>query len=209
MSDPCAGCCRGDPAPSPAQTVSPRAWLPGFFALAVIWGASFLFIKVGVSELHPLYVTLGRVLTGMVTLLVVLAVTRDRLPRDLRLWGHMSLVGVIGTALPFTLFAYGEQRVSSTLAGIWNATTPLVVLPLAVWIFRTERMTWRRAVGLGMGFVGVLVILGVWQRRRRLGAHRPAHVPRRGGLLRLRHPLLQALRRRPAPSRAWRSRPCS
>jgi drug/metabolite transporter (DMT)-like permease len=147
----------------PPNTPAPvRSWLPGFLALAVIWGASFLFIKVGVRELHPLYVTLGRVVTGMVTLLVVLALTRDRLPRDLRLWGHMTVVGVVGTALPFTLFAYGEQRVSSTLAGIWNATTPLVVLPLAVWLFRTERMTWRRAVGLGMGFVGVLVILGFW-----------------------------------------------
>ena len=150
-------------APIPSSTVPARAWLPGFVALALIWGASFLFIKVGVAELHPLYVTLGRVLTGMVTLLVVLAVTRDRLPRDLRLWGHMILVGVVGTALPFTLFAYGEQRISSTLAGIWNATTPLVVLPLAVWIFRTERMTGRRATGLGLGFVGVLVILGAWQ----------------------------------------------
>jgi len=155
--------------PSQSQTQSQtrpeavRAWLPGFLALALIWGASFLFIKVGVSELHPLYVTLGRVLIGAVTLGVVLAVTRDRLPRDLRLWAHIALVGVFGTALPFTLFAYGEQRVSSSLAGIWNATTPLVVLPLAVWLFRTERMTWQRATGLGMGFVGVLVILGVWQ----------------------------------------------
>jgi drug/metabolite transporter (DMT)-like permease len=136
--------------------------LPGFGALALIWGASFLFIKVGVRELHPLYVTLGRVAVGAITLLVVLLVTRDRLPRDARLWTHMTAVGVVGTALPFTLFAYGEQRVASTVAGIWNATTPLVVLPLAVWVFRTERMTWRRAVGLGTGFVGVLVILGVW-----------------------------------------------
>lgn len=131
--------------------------------LAVIWGSSFLFIKIGVSSLHPLYVTLGRVLVGALVLLAVLAITRDRLPRDPHLWGHVALVGLLGTALPFALFAYGEQRISSTLAGIWNATTPLVVLPLAVWVFRTERMTWRRAVGLGLGFVGVLVILGVWR----------------------------------------------
>jgi drug/metabolite transporter (DMT)-like permease len=155
------------PAPSTSATATTpsaarAAWLPGFAALALIWGASFLFIKVGVRELHPLYVTLGRVAVGSVTLLVVLVITRDRLPRDLRMWAHMTAVGVIGTALPFTLFAYGEQRVASTIAGIWNATTPLVVLPLAVWVFRTERMTWRRAVGLATGFVGVLVILGVW-----------------------------------------------
>ncbi|MGI5146234.1 DMT family transporter [Plantactinospora sp. CA-294935] len=140
-----------------------KSWLPGFFALGAIWGSSFLFIKVGIREMHPVYVTLGRVGAGAVTLLIVLAVLRDRLPRDPMLWLHTALYSAIGVALPFTLFGYGEQRVSSMLAGIWNATTPLVVLPLAVLVFRTERMTVRRGVGLGLGFVGVLVVLGVWQ----------------------------------------------
>ncbi|CAN5880161.1 DMT family transporter [soil metagenome] len=145
------------------QQAPVRSWLPGFLALAVIWGSSFLFIKVGVAELHPLYVTLGRVAIGALTLLSALAVTRTPLPRDLRLWAHLTVVGTFGVALPFTLFAYGEERISSTLAGIWNATTPLVVLPLAVLVFRTEPMTRRRVVGLVLGFLGVLVILGVWQ----------------------------------------------
>ncbi|MCT2276374.1 DMT family transporter [Micromonospora chalcea] len=140
-----------------------RSWLPGFVALAAIWGSSFLFIKVGVAELHPVHLTLYRVATGAVTLLVVLAVLRDRLPRDLRVWGHMLVVAAFGVAVPFTLFGYGEQRVESMLAGIWNATTPLIVLPLAVLVFRTERLTARRAVGLALGFVGVLVVLGVWE----------------------------------------------
>lgn len=61
----------------------------------------------------------------------MLAVTRDRLPRDPRLWGHLAVVGALGVTVPFTLFGYGEQRVSSVLAGIWNAATPLVALPLA------------------------------------------------------------------------------
>lgn len=140
-----------------------RDWLPGFLFLAAIWGSSFLFIKVGVGELHPLYVTLGRCGAGALTLLVVLAVMRDRLPRDPKLWLHLAVGGVLGVALPFTLFGYGEQRVPSMLAGIWNATTPLVVLPMAVLVFRTERMTARRVVGLALGFIGVLVVLGAWQ----------------------------------------------
>jgi drug/metabolite transporter (DMT)-like permease len=140
-----------------------RTWLPGFLAVAVIWGASFLFIKIGVRELHPLYVALGRVGAGAFTLLVALVVLRDRLPRDPLLWLHSTVTAGIGVALPFTLFGYGEQRVSSILAGIWNATTPLVVLPMAVLIFRTERMTARRAIGMTLGFVGVLVLLGAWQ----------------------------------------------
>ncbi|MCW6004125.1 DMT family transporter [Micromonospora sp. CPCC 205371] len=140
-----------------------RGFLPGFLALAVIWGASFLFIKVGVRELHPLYLTLFRVGAGALTLLVVLAIGRQRLPRDPRLWGHLTVVAAIGVALPFSLFGFGEERVSSVLAGIWNATTPLVALPMAVLVFRTERMNTRRAIGIGLGFVGVLTVLGVWQ----------------------------------------------
>src|SRR4051812_35138217 len=131
--------------------------------LAVIWGSSFLFIKVGVSELPPLYVALGRVASGAAVLLAVVLITRDRLPSTARVWAHNAVVGVVGVAAPFTLFGYGEQRIPSLLAGIWNSTTPLVVLPMAVVVFRIERMTVRRVVGLGLGFVGALVILGVWQ----------------------------------------------
>lgn len=148
---------------APAELPGLRAWLPSFLLLAVIWGTSFLFIKVGVRELHPLWLTFGRVAAGAVVLLVVLAVTRDRLPRELRLWGHLSVVAALGVVFPFTLFGYGEQRVSSVLAGIWNAATPLVALPLAVLVFRTERMTRRRAAGITVGFLGVLIVLGVWR----------------------------------------------
>ncbi|MGN9813235.1 DMT family transporter [Micromonospora sp. BQ11] len=140
-----------------------RSWLPGFVALGAIWGSSFLFIKVGVAELHPLHLTLYRVAAGAVTLLVVLAVLRDRLPREPRIWAHLFVIAALGVALPFTLFGYGEQRVESMLAGIWNATTPLVVLPMAVLVFRTERLTARSAIGLALGFAGVLVVLGVWE----------------------------------------------
>ena len=138
-------------------------WIPGLLLLSAIWGSSFLFIKVGVSELPALFVALGRVAGGALALLVVVAVTRDRLPRDLRAWGHHAVVAVVGVAAPFSLFAFGEQRVSSVLAGIWNSITPLVVLPMAVLVFRTEKMTSRRLIGLALGFVGALVVLGVWQ----------------------------------------------
>ena len=146
-----------------APVVARRWFLPGFFALGAIWGSSFLFIKVGIRELHPLYVTLGRVGTGAVVLLAVLFVLRDRLPRDPRLWAHLAVLGAVGVAVPFTLFGFGEQRIPSLLAGIWNATTPLVALPLAALAFRTERLTARRVTGIGLGFAGVLVVLGVWQ----------------------------------------------
>lgn len=147
----------------PGAVVGARAWLPAFGLLALIWGTSFLFIKVGVRELHPLWLTFGRVAAGTATLLVVLAARRDRLPRDPRLWMHLFVIAALGVSMPFTLFGFGEQRVPSVLAGIWNAATPLVALPLAALVFRTERMTLRRALGIGTGFIGVLVVLGVWR----------------------------------------------
>ena len=66
---------------------------------------------------------------------------------------HLLFVGVVGVAIPFTLFGYGEQRISSVLAGIWNATTPLIALPVAALVFRTERWTLRRVVGVLVGFL--------------------------------------------------------
>jgi len=153
----------GARAQAPAAHAELRRWLPSYLALAAIWGTSFLFIKVGVREMHPAYVTLGRVASGALALLVALVVLRDRLPRAPRVWLHLNVVAFVGVVLPFTLFGYGEQRISSVLAGIWNAATPLVVLPVAALVFRTERFTGRKIVGLLLGFAGVLVVLGVWR----------------------------------------------
>jgi drug/metabolite transporter (DMT)-like permease len=131
--------------------------------LAAIWGCSFLFISIGVRELHPAYLALGRVVAGALVLLIILAIKRESLPREPRIWAHTFVLGAIGSALPWTLFGYGEQRVPSLLAGIWNGVTPLVVLPIAVLVFRTEKFTLQRAIGLLLGFVGMLVVLGAWQ----------------------------------------------
>ncbi|MDP9418116.1 MAG: DMT family transporter [Actinomycetota bacterium] len=138
-------------------------WLPAYVALAFVWGNSFLFIKVAVASLHPVQVTLGRMVLGAATLLLALALTRQRLPRDLPLWGHFAVVSVLLTTLPFTLFAYGEQHVSSVLAAIWNATTPLCTLLFTLLLLREERPTRSAILGLAVGFVGVLVVLGVWR----------------------------------------------
>jgi drug/metabolite transporter (DMT)-like permease len=139
-----------------------QAWLPTMLALAAIWGCSFLFISVGVRELHPAYLALGRVIAGSLVLLIFLAIKRDPLPRSPRIWAHMFVQGAIGSAIPWTLFGYGEERIPSLLAGIWNGITPLVVLPVAVLVFRTEKFTLQRVLGLLIGFVGMLVVLGAW-----------------------------------------------
>lgn len=139
-----------------------RTWLPGMVTLAAIWGCSFLFIGVGVRDMHPTYLTLGRVAFGSITLLIMIAILKQRLPRSPRIWAHLFVLGAVGATIPFTLFGYGEQRIPSLLAGIWNGTTPLFVLPIAVLAFRTEKFTKRAVAGLLLGFAGVLVVLGAW-----------------------------------------------
>jgi drug/metabolite transporter (DMT)-like permease len=135
-------------------------WPVRFIVLAAIWGMSFLFIKVGDGSFAPLQVALLRVSLGAGTLLGIVAVRGDRLPSGLRVWGHLLVASLLLNVLPFTFFAYGETHVTSILAGIWNGSAPLWTTIVAVAIFRTERPTWVGAAGIGLGFVGVLVVLG-------------------------------------------------
>lgn len=137
-------------------------WLPHFGLLALIWGSSFLFIKVAVVEIHPMHLSLFRVGLGAATLLAIIWLTRARLPREPRVWGHLAIIAMLGNVAPFTLFAYGEQHVSSGLAGIWNATTPLTTMLVLALVFRVERLGRARVAGLITGFLGVMVVLGVW-----------------------------------------------
>ncbi|WP_031507183.1 DMT family transporter, partial [Streptomyces megasporus] len=138
-------------------------WRVRFAALCLIWGFSFLLIKVGTQGYAPLQVTLGRVVFGTAVLGAVLLVRRERLPRGARTWGHLAVAAFLLNALPFTLFAYAELTISSTLAGICNATTPLWSMLLSLAALSDDRPTRRGVAGLGIGFVGVLVVLGAWQ----------------------------------------------
>jgi drug/metabolite transporter (DMT)-like permease len=134
-----------------------------FVALTLIWGASFLFIKVGVEALAPLQVAFGRMLFGMLTLLAIALVRGEKLPREPRLWGHFFVAAALANSIPFTLFARAEQHVTSALASIGNATVPLFTLLFALFFLPDERPTWRRGLGLAIGFAGVLVVLGAWR----------------------------------------------
>ncbi|MEV6317734.1 DMT family transporter [Streptomyces sp. NPDC051776] len=138
-------------------------WRIRFAVLSLIWGFSFLLIKVGTQAYVPLQVTLGRMVFGTAVLIAVLAVRRERMPRGARTWGHLAVAAFFLNGLPFSLFAYAELTIPSTLAGICNATTPLWGMVLSIVALSEDRPTRRRVVGLGIGFAGVLTVLGAWQ----------------------------------------------
>lgn len=138
-------------------------WLPQFFLLAVLWGCSFAFIEIGLESLTSIQVSFGRLSLGAVTLILIALATRTRLPRGLKTWGHVVVVAALLNALPFTLFAIGQQNVSSILAAIINAATPLATLLAVLVAFPEEKPNWARGLGLVLGFAGILIVLGVWR----------------------------------------------
>jgi drug/metabolite transporter (DMT)-like permease len=148
---------------APVDVPAAAPWRLQFVLLATIWGSSFLCIKVLGEDWAPLHVALGRVALGALFLVVLIAVRRCALPRGLVLWGHLAVVGLLMNALPFTLFAYGETKISSVLAGLWNATTPLMTLLVVLALMREERPDRRRLIGLAGGFAGVTLLLGPWK----------------------------------------------
>ncbi|MFB1047207.1 DMT family transporter [Streptomyces chrestomyceticus] len=138
-------------------------WRLRFGILCLVWGFSFLFIKVGTQGYAPLHVTFGRLAFGSAVLVAVLVAKRERLPRSPRTWGHLTVAAFFLNALPFSLFAYAELTIPSTLAGICNASSPLWGMALSLVALSEDRPTRRRVAGLGLGFLGVLTVLGAWQ----------------------------------------------
>jgi drug/metabolite transporter (DMT)-like permease len=142
--------------------VKGRLVLAQFVLLAAAWGASFLFIKVGLEGLSPGQVVLGRLLSGAIALAVVSVVTRQSLPGTLIAWAHLMVVSVLLCVIPFLLFAWAERHIGSGLASIYNATTPLMTMLVALAALPAERPSRARLAGLLTGFTGVLLVLAPW-----------------------------------------------
>ncbi|MFZ1062529.1 MAG: DMT family transporter [Acidimicrobiales bacterium] len=137
-------------------------WLLAYLALGTVWGCSFLFIKWSLIFLTPFGVAFVRCALGALTLFVLLLASRLRYPRELAAWGHLVVVALCLNVVPGVLFAVAETRTTSILAGIINAMTPLTSLFFIAVVFRDEAITRNQVIGLGLGLVGVLVVLGVW-----------------------------------------------
>jgi drug/metabolite transporter (DMT)-like permease len=130
------------------------------FLLAFIWGWSFLFIKVAVGGMTPPTVAAIRLALGAAVVLVVVRARRWDIPRGWGWWRHFLFVGMFGSALPFTMLAWGEQHVSSALTAVLNASTPLFAAIMAG-ILLGDRLRLAQIGGLLLGFLGVAVAAGV------------------------------------------------
>ena len=138
-------------------------WQVAFVLLSAIWGCSFWWIKLGLEMLAPVQVAFVRLLIGAVALWIVAVLTGSRVPRSLSTWRHLVVAAILTNSIPFTLFAVGETHVSSILAGIINAMTPLTTLGVILVAFPEEQPTTERILGLIVGFAGALVVVGIWQ----------------------------------------------
>ncbi len=126
--------------------------------LSAIWGSSFFFYKILGATLPPFTIVLGRIALAAVVMNLVLAWRGEGL--GLRApWGRLALLGVLNTVIPFSLFAWAETHVTSGMAAMLNATTPLFAVVLAHFL-TTERLTWSRVAGIALGLCGVAVLVG-------------------------------------------------
>nr|WP_223198540.1 EamA family transporter [Solihabitans fulvus] len=131
--------------------------------LALMWGSSFLWIKLALGGLSPVQIALIRTALGGVVLVALCYSRGQRLPSDRRLWKHFAAVALFGSLIPFVLFPLGEQSVDSGVAGVLNSTTPLWALLFGVLAGLERRLNPVRLVGLVLGFVGTLLIFAPWQ----------------------------------------------
>jgi drug/metabolite transporter (DMT)-like permease len=141
-----------------------RGYTPTLLALAAIWGSSFMFIEIALRDLSPAATMTGRLLFASTALLGVLIARRGwrQAIRCLREFGSAGVVlGVISTALPFWLIAWGQTHIDSGIAAIGNASMPIFVALLAIRFAQHERVTGFRAFGIALGILGVGVLVGV------------------------------------------------
>ncbi|MDZ4095822.1 MAG: DMT family transporter [Paracoccaceae bacterium] len=141
------------------QTISPRAWIE-LMALAGIWGASFICNRIALNEVGVLTTVAFRVAGASAVLWLWVAWRGYSLPRAPSVWVSLLVMGVLNNVLPFTLITWGQLTIPSGLAAILNAGTAIFGVLLAALLFRDEKLTARKAVGVALGFGGVVTVIG-------------------------------------------------
>lgn len=128
--------------------------------LILLWGTTFLFVKIALGEAPPMVVAAARLVLGAVVVIPYALATGHGMPRNVNGWRASVAIGAFSLAVPVILLCWAQQVVPSGVAGVYMAAIPLFILPLAHLFSNGERMTPRKVVGFVIGFCGVLLLIG-------------------------------------------------
>ena len=142
------------------KTISGSAWI-ALVLLGSIWGASFVSIRIALNEIGPLTSVAHRTFWAMLVLWGVVFALRIKIPRDPAVWRAFLIMGLLNNVIPFSLMAWGQLHIESGLTSILNAATAIFGVLVAALCFSDERLTLRKAFGVGLGFLGVATAIGL------------------------------------------------
>ncbi|MFG5382389.1 DMT family transporter [Yoonia sp. R2-816] len=142
------------------MTISPRAWAE-LLLLGLIWGASFLSIRIALNEIGPLTAVAHRTGWAMLILWAYIALRRLPVPQSAKIWGAFLIMGLLNNVIPFSLMAWGQLHIETGLTSILNAATAIFGVIAAALFFADERLTPRKAIGVTLGFFGVATAIGL------------------------------------------------
>ena len=130
-----------------------------FLLLGAIWSSSFMWIKIAIQEVGPTTLVAFRVLFGLLFGVIVILIQRIELPRTLKIWTPLLVIGLINIAIPFFLISWGELHIDSAVASILDATVPLFTILIAHFLLQDDKITLPKATGLIIGFAGIVVLM--------------------------------------------------
>ncbi|MFK7751674.1 MAG: DMT family transporter [Sedimentitalea sp.] len=145
---------------NPQKSISPRAW-GELCLLGLLWGGTFLSVRIALDEISVLTVVLHRTGWAALILWAVVLLMRLEIPRDPRIWGAFFLMGLLNNVIPFGLMTWGQLYIETGLTSILNAATAIFGVLVAALVFADERLTLRKAIGVGLGFLGVATAIGL------------------------------------------------
>ena len=127
-------------------------------ALAMSWGPSFFFIKVGIETIPPLTLVLIRLLLGSSLLFMMILMQKEKVLPYFKYYKYFLIMGLTANALPFVLISYGEIYISSSLAGIINGSVPIFTVVLSHFCTQDEKATKHKIIGIILGFIGIMIV---------------------------------------------------
>lgn len=142
------------------KSISTSAWV-ALFALAIIWGLSFVSVRIALDEIGPLTSVAHRTFWAMLVLWGVVLVMGMRVPRDAGIWRAFFVMGLLNNVIPFSLMTWGQLHIESGLTSILNASTAVFTVLIAALVFADERLTFRKGIGVAIGFGGVATAIGL------------------------------------------------